>query len=87
MNWIKELNKHGYNFLVDELVWHLEQGRMPITVAKRTKEDMVGFEFRFENEKPYFLTVNPDMLNKHWEEAQKIIADFPQLENVEYVVS
>ena len=87
MNWIEELDKHGYNFLVDELVWHLEQGRTPITMVKRSKGDLVGFEFYFENEKPHFLKVAPEMLDKHWKEAQKITADFSQLEGIEYVVS
>jgi len=87
MDWIKELDKHGCNFLVDELVWHLEQGRTPIAMVKRSKDDAVGFEFRFENEKPQFLQVVPNMLDKHWEEAQEITSGFPQLGSMEFVVS
>ncbi len=70
MDWIEELDKHGYNFLVDEFVWHLEQGRTPIAVVKLSKDDNVGFEFRFENENTHFLQVDPDMIDKQWEEAQ-----------------
>lgn len=87
MNWIEELDKYGHNFLVDELVWHLEKGRKPIAVVKRTKDDVAGYEFHFENDDPHFLKVVPDMLDKHWEEAQEIIAGFPQLGGIEYVVS
>ena len=87
MNWINELDKHGYNFLVDELVWHLEQGRIPIAIAKVSGHDAVGYEFRFENEKPHFLKVSPEMLDKHWVEAQQIMSEFVQLQGVEYVAS
>jgi hypothetical protein len=86
MNWIQELDQYGHNLLVDELVWHLDQGRMPIAVVKRSKDD-VGFEFCFENETAHFLQVAPDMLDKQWEEAQTITAGFPQLGSIQYVVS
>ena len=87
MNWINELDKHGYNFLVDELVWHLEQGRTPIAIAKLSEHDVIGYEFRFKNEKPHFLKVSPEMIDKDWEEAQKIISEFTQLQGIEYVIS
>ncbi|HXG84535.1 MAG TPA: hypothetical protein VNI84_10955 [Pyrinomonadaceae bacterium] len=87
MDWKEELDKHGYNLLVDELVWHLDQGRIPIAVIKQSKDDDVGFEFRFENETPHFLKVTPDLFNEHWEEAQKITAGFPQLGSIEYIVN
>lgn len=87
MDWIKELDKHGYNFLIDELVWHLEQGRNPNEVAKCTKHNIVGYEFRFEHEKPSFLKVVPEQLHQYWEEAQEITCQFSQLGNLKYVVS
>ena len=44
MNWINELDKHGYNFLVDELVWHLEQGRTPIAIAKLSEHEKINID-------------------------------------------
>ena len=34
MTWIDELDKYGENVLIDELVFHLENGREIISVAK-----------------------------------------------------
>ena len=87
MDWIEELDKHGHNFLIDELVWHIEQGRIPVEVAKCTKDNTVGYEFRFEKDKPMFLKVVPDMIDDHWKEALEITSEFPQLESIRYVVS
>jgi len=87
MDWIEELDKNGYNILIDELVWHLEQGRTPTAIVKCSKNNTYGFEFYFENEKLHFLNVAPNILDKHWEEAQEIISGFPQLGGIKYVVS
>ncbi len=48
MDWIEELDKNGYNILIDELVWHLEQGRTPTAIVKCSKNNTYGFEFYFE---------------------------------------
>ena len=86
MDWINELDKYGYNFLIDELVWHLEQGKIPTDIIKREKDGLSGCEFLFENEQPRFLQVIPELLDEHWKEAQKITASFPQIASIKYVV-
>ena len=87
MSWIDELDKHGYNFLIDELVWHIEQGRTPLSVSIAQKEEQAGYEFLFSESEPMFLKVNPEKLKEHWLEAKKIASKFSQLEGMHFVHS
>ncbi|MGY9106075.1 MAG: hypothetical protein ACKVG0_06020 [Alphaproteobacteria bacterium] len=87
VNWVSELDEHGYNFLIDELVWHIEQGRMPVSVGIAQKAEELGYEFRFSESEPMFLRVNPEMLQEHWAEAIEIVRKFSQLEGMRFVHS
>lgn len=84
MNWIEELDKHGHNFLIDELVWHIEEGRNPVSVCLISQASKSGFEFHFSNGEPSFLKVNPAALEASWTEAKRIVGFFSQLENLRF---
>ena len=62
MSWISELDKYGYNFLIDELVWHVEQGRIPLSVQLIDDSEHSGYEFSFLELEPMFLKVNQIMV-------------------------
>lgn len=87
MNWITELDKHGYNFLIDELVWHIEQGRTPLAVSFINEPERSGYEFSFSGSEPMFLKVNAEALQESWNEAKEIVSNFNQLEGMRFVHS
>ena len=84
MDWLDKLDEHGHNVLVDELILLLKKRKRAVNVVKRAKNSLVGFEFHFENEVPHFISVVPDKLDKHWEEAKVITSDFKQLRRLKY---
>ena len=87
MSWISELDKYGYNFLIDELVWHIEQGRIPLSVLLINDSERSGYEFSFPELEPVFLKVNPEALQESWVEAKEIVSKFGQLEGMCFVHS
>ena len=87
MNWIAELDKHGYNHLIDELVWHLEQGRTPLAVILVNDPERSGYDFSFSESELMFLKVNPEALQENWNEAKEIVSNFEQLEGMRFVHS
>ena len=87
MSWISELDKYGYNFLIDELVWHVEQGRIPLSVQLIDDSEHSGYEFSFLELEPMFLKVNPEALQESWIEAKEIVSKFTQLEGMRFVHS
>lgn len=56
MQWIEKLDRDGWNPIIDELIWHLEQGR---TVVRIQLQDLPesGVEFNFANAPSLFLKV------------------------------
>lgn len=87
MDWLDKLDEDGYNLLIDEIVRHLKEGRKTMAVVKRKNEQSVGYEFYFESENSQHLPVASNLIDKHWQEAQDIISDFPQLELVRFIDS
>ena len=88
MSWIDDLDEHSYNFLIDELVWHLRESRTVISIRKEQGGgDGTGFRFLFRGHDSQFLSVNPDFLDSHWNEAQQITRRFSQLERLTYETS
>ena len=87
MSWISELDKYGYNFLIDELVWHIEQGRIPLSVLFINDSECSGYEFSFSELGPMFLKVNPEVLQETWVEAKEIVSKVGQLEGMRFVHS
>ena len=84
MNWIQQLDKNGFNFLIDELVWHLEQERFPLTIRKINSNIRTGFEFVFKDGETHFLNVKKDALEQNWSEAIAISKEYPELKGVIY---
>lgn len=80
MSWIDALDEYGYNVVVDELAWHLYEGREPIGVVKRTAPEP-GVEFEFADQDGAFLSVTGSILDANWEEAIGIVREFPQLQS------
>ena len=78
MDWIDQLEKDAWNVVIDELVWHLREGRKPVIIRKHFLSNR-GIEFCFETAKPMFLAVEGNLLEDHWKEAVAIIGRFPQL--------
>lgn len=87
MSWIEELDKYGQNFLIDELVWHLEKGRMPVSILMECSTGRTGIVFHFESAEPAFLSVPERMLHGHWREAQEILSEFGELRYLRYMSS
>ena len=85
MNWINELDKYGYNILIDELVWHIEKGRNPLSVKLVRSSKQSGYEFLFSKAEPSFLNVNPEAIEENWFEAKEIVDKFTQLEGMSFV--
>ncbi|EAQ27480.1 hypothetical protein [Roseovarius sp. 217] len=84
--WISELDEYGYNFLIDELVFHLEAGRKVKAIEKLDKSNTdVGFEFVFLDDTDSFLKVPPELISDHWNEAQQIVQAFPMLLQVQFI--
>ena len=81
MDWIERLDEDGWNFVIDELAWHLREGRSPVSVH-RARAPATGVEFRFEVEPPVFLPIPNALLEEHWDTALKIASSFPELKNV-----
>lgn len=83
MTWIHALDKHGYNAVIDELAWHLREGRKPSGVVKRSSPEP-GVEFEFPGRDGAFLKVFGSILDQNWREAQEIVREFPQLRSFEF---
>ena len=84
MSWIEELDKHGHNILIDELVWHLEEGRKPVSVSIISDESGPGYEFKFSDGGASFLKVNPAAIHASWSEAKRIAGLFSQLQELRF---
>ncbi|MGR3274997.1 hypothetical protein ACSYAD_07765 [Acaryochloris marina NIES-2412] len=85
MNWIDKLGNHSDNAIIKALIWHLKQERYPAAIIKWSTQNKMGFEFKFESAIPHFQKILPDVLEKDWEDAQDITAEYRQLENLVYV--
>jgi hypothetical protein len=72
MAWIDELEKDAWNVIIDELVWHLRESRMPVAVRRHIAPKS-GVEFCFESAQPAFFSVERSILDEHWDEAVAII--------------
>lgn len=84
--WISELDEHGHNFLIDELVYHLEGGRTVKAIEMRDKfYDEVGYNFVFSDGSDTFLKVPPEMIGDHWNEAKQIAQAFPMLLQMRFI--
>ncbi len=78
MQWIDDLEVDAWNTVIEELVWHLRNGRTPTAISRQRLPER-GVEFRFDDVAPTFLPVEEDAFETHWKEAIAIIARFPQL--------
>ena len=87
MSWISKLDEYGHNHLIDELVWHLEQGRTPESVKLVNNSELSGYEFSFSELEPMFLKVNPEAIQSSWQEAKEIVSKFNQLQGMRFVHS
>lgn len=83
MGWIDTLDEHGYNVAIDELAWHLREGRRPNGVVRRSSPEP-GVEFEFPDWESAFLPVSPSILDLNWREAAEITRKFPQLSSFEF---
>lgn len=86
MDWIDELEEEAWNVVIDELVWHLRQGRTPSSIRRLVVRDQ-GVEFCFQDHEPFVFKVDEQFLREHWSEAVTIIRRFPQLRSVTTVES
>lgn len=78
MEWIDDLEKEAWNTVIDELVWHLRNGRIPTAITRRFSPER-GIEFRFSGGPVAFTPVSDASLETHWEQAGQIIGRFRQL--------
>ena len=78
MDWIDQLEEDAWNVVIDELVWHLREDRLPILIHRQFSP-IRGVEFRFQKVPTAFFPVEDHFLEDHWDEAVEIIARFPQL--------
>ncbi len=75
MEWIDELERDAWNDVIEELVWHLRNGRTPTIISRHCAPER-GVEFLFKDLPAVFLPVNDTV---RWTEAVQIIERFPQL--------
>ena len=82
MDWIDKLEEDAWNVVIDELVWHLREGRLPTSIHRRhTPTD--GIEFQFKELPSAFLATKQQLAKDHWDEAIQIIGRFPQLQSID----
>ncbi|UBB24020.1 hypothetical protein LAG73_11580 [Pseudoxanthomonas japonensis] len=82
MQWIEKLDRDGWNPIIDELVWHLEQGRAVVRIQLQDMPES-GVEFNFENAPSSFLKVERRKLAEFWTSAAEVVARFDELASVE----
>lgn len=75
MEWIDDLENDAWNDVIEELVWHLRNGRMPNLITLTSTSDR-SVEFRFKDLPAVIL---PIIHHGHWDQAVTIIDRFPQL--------
>ena len=78
MTWIDQLEKDAWNVIIDELVWHLREGRMPVAVHRHFTPKR-GVEFCFESAQPAFFSIEGIFLEEHWDAAVAIIRQCSEL--------
>lgn len=81
MNWIERLDQDSWNFVIDELVWYLQEGRAPTEIAARLAPQS-GVEFCFDGAAPAFFRIEANALREHWPAAMQIIGGFKELGSV-----
>ena len=81
MDWIDQLDEDGWNVVIDELAWHIREGRFPVSIQRRFIP-VGGLEFQFKDAPAAFLPIEGSLLEDHWDEAVQIISHFPQLQSV-----
>jgi hypothetical protein len=82
MDWISDLEKAAWNFVIDELVWHLREGRFPVSIHRQFTPAK-GIEFAFKDLPAAFFPIDGHALEDHWDEAVQILSGFPQLQTVD----
>jgi hypothetical protein len=63
--------------VIDELVWHLQEGRVPMRVRCELHPQR-GIHFTFSDSTAFF-PIKSSLLQEHWEAAVAIIEGFPEL--------
>jgi hypothetical protein len=81
MDWIDKLEEDAWNVVIDELVWHLREGRLPTSISRQLAPSR-GILFRFTESPDSFFPVEGDFLEARWDEALQILSRFPQLQAV-----
>ncbi|UBB25172.1 hypothetical protein LAG73_17880 [Pseudoxanthomonas japonensis] len=82
MQWIEKLDRDGWNPVIDELVWHLEQGRAVVRMQLQNLPES-GVRFNLENAPSSFLKVERRKLAEFWMSAAEVVARFDELASVE----
>ena len=83
MEWLDDLEKSAWNTIIDELVWHVRNGRTPCALTCTRSPDS-GVEFQFARTPTVFLPVDADALAQRWRHAQETIACFSQLDALRF---
>jgi len=83
MSWIDALDQYGHNFLIDQLVYLIEQTKPVVSVSK--SQNPVGYLFRFDDGTTDFVSVLPQFLDEHWIEAIEIVKNFSELSEFTFV--
>ena len=81
MDWVDQLEEDAWNVVIDELVWHLREGRLPTSIDRQFNPTR-GIRFRFKDSADAFFPIEDHLLEDHWDEALEIIARFPQLQAI-----
>lgn len=81
MEWINELEKEAWNVIIDELVWHLREGRVPVAI-RRQFTPRRGIEFCFHSAQPSFFSIEGSFLEEHWSKAVAIIRECSELSDL-----
>ena len=81
MDWIDKLEEDAWNVVIDELVWHIREGRLPTSISRQFTPAR-GIRFGFADSTEAFFPIEGDSLENHWAEAVQILSRFPQLQAV-----
>ena len=82
MDWLDRLDRdEGWNPIIDELAWHLREGRWPVAVVALPQ----GVEFRFAHASPQFHHMAAGSFAEHWRDAVRAIETVPALGTIQLV--
>lgn len=65
MDWIERLDPGSWNFVIDELVWYLQEGGRALTEIAARLGPQSGVEFCFDGAAPAFFRIEANALRYH----------------------